>query len=274
MEIAININADNDYFGVYLKDNYPAFEGLSVRETTVFVHGSYTEQEITDITTYYNALSTESIHTKHIKIYDFISDSNNYNNLVPPFDVDYIRTLTARLQPVITDMYKGEVREITYYVSAVLNPDKTLTGTTPVIKEVHEYTRDTDKIALTRLITISWYRVDETISPTEKTRLKYYTGDEAIKEGVRRRTNITDGIQIPVVGMLMATEGMTSTEALEAGSAMMDQYASEIQSYIQTPKLHSFQDAVTNDTDYLWLDNVIDGEGTTIRLYILDALDY
>lgn len=281
--LTINPNAQTKYFQYWLEQEYPdIFDGISqqVGKTylSIFTEEVLTQQQRNDITAFYNALTVDDvIENLQCRIYTFLSDvdKQHKNCLTPPDSVDYIRSLTQRLHPVITDVWKGEVREITFFASVTVNPlTGEQTGTNPVVRENYVYTRNVDKIAQSRVMTIHWYRVNGTVHPAIKTREKYYTNEQAISEGVTRRQNIIDFMQIPLLGMLMQTIPCTYSEAVDEGGLFFGQYVVEVETYKFSPRQQTLQTAITNDVTFAWLDNVIDGNGTTIRDYIVDQLNY
>lgn len=168
------------------------------------------------------------------------------------------------------------MREITLYDDVTIDPvTGGQTGTTPVVKENFVYTRDADELAESRTMDITWYRKDGVEHLDKKNRLKYYTPEQAIQEGIRRRHNIVEYMQLPIVGMIAQFTPTTVSNAIDLGAAFIDEYTTQIDTYILTPRTNSFQDAVTNDpaTTHTWLTLDVGG-GTTIRDYILDQLNY
>jgi len=277
--ITKNVNADLEYFEAWMNENYSEkYEGHTYSDgwayIKVFSSTAFTTSEKTTIENYYNSLTTEeSGSLKQCCIYSYMDWEEKYSLYLPPIEVDYVRSLDARLNPIITDVYKGEVREITYYETVVLNPDGTQTGETPVIKETFVYTRDTSLLPISRVMKIYWFLQDGTTHETIKERLKHYTPEQKIAEGQRRRRNIIDFMQPPVLGMIAITEGITIDEAITIGAPLFDTYQSEISTYVYSPRNPVLQDAITADTTYAWLNNDIGG-GVTIRAYMLDQLNY
>jgi len=281
IEITIekNTNADIDYFDAWMRETYSEkYEGHTDSDDwayiKIFSSIAFDANEQTAIRSYYSGLTTdESCNLKQCRIYSYMEWEETYSLYLPPVEVDYIRSLDARLNPIITDVYKGEVREITYYETVVLNPDGTQTGETPVIKETFVYTRDTSLLPISRVMKIYWFLQDGTTHAIIKERLKYYTPEQKIAEGQRRRRNIIDFMQPPVLGMIAITEGITIDEAITIGAPLFDTYQSEISTYVYSPRNPVLQDAITADITYAWLNNDIGG-GVTIRAYMLDQLNY
>jgi hypothetical protein len=80
----------------------------------------------------------------------------------------------------------GELREVGYY----RDYDYTAkTYSDLVVLETREYTRDTIGMAVSRFLTSTWYLNDGTTGLTTSYS-KYYSPEEAIQEGIDRRTNM------------------------------------------------------------------------------------
>ena len=273
-----NANADQKWFEYWLKKNYENYDGLSEREGESFITihiTSFTQAERDAITAYYASLDgSETIDDVTCQIYDYISWNGTYDTCCPPMEVDYKRMLDVRLHPVITNVFKGEVREITFYESVTVDPTTGVqTGVNPVVKEEYVYTRNADKIAQSRVMTITWFLKDGTEHPDTKVRNKVYTNEQAISEGVTRRTNIIDFMQIPLLGQLMATVPCTYADAVDQGGLFFEKYVVEVETYKFSPRQQTLQNAIAADTEFAWLDNDIGG-GFTIRDYIIDQLNY
>jgi len=274
-----NPNADMPYFSKWLSENYSDSDGYSSNEEdsfiTIYFKTSFTTPERDEIVAFYSALTVnDTLEDQKCQIFEYMSFNGVHDECCPPIEIDYIRSLDVRLQPVITDVFKGEVREITYYESVTVDPVTGVqTGVTPVIKEVYAYTRNADKIAQYRSMVITWFKRDGSEHPQTKTREKYYTNEQAIAEGVRRRENIIDFMQIPLLGQLMSTVPCTYAEAVDQGGLFFAKYVVEVETYKFSPRQQTLQNAIIADTEFAWLDNDIGG-GVTIRDYILDQLNY
>lgn len=278
--IAQNNNAQDAYFDWWLKNTYELYDGYS-HNSSSYIELFFTEtlptQDKNDVIAFYGSLTTEDvIENKHCRIYDHLAPWVEFDTekTMPPCHVDYRTATMSRLNPLITNAYKGEVREIIYYESIIQNQDGTLTGVTPVIKEEYTYYRDVAKMVIYRVLKIWWYLKDDTVFSTHKERLKYYTPNDKIVEGQRLRRNIIDFCQPNVLGMIMATEQVDYDTAVTLGAQLSNKYSSEMSSWITSSRGNPLIQIVTDDTEISWLDNVIDSEGTTIRGYIIDQLNY
>lgn len=279
--ITFNANADNAYFDYVMRGTYPTYDGYEVHNSTyitVVTTEEFTSQQKAAVTYLYSVLTVDDkIENKHCIIYDYIAPFVNVgidDKTLPPCHIDYRVATMKRLPSLVTNIYKGEVREITYYADITVNPDTTITGVTPVVKEEITYHRDVAKMVIYRVMKIWWYLKDGTEFSTHKERVKYYTPEEKIMEGQRLRKNIIDYCQPKVLGMIMATEDVDYDTAVTLGAQLSNKYSSEMSSWVTSSRGNPLIQIVTDDTEILWLDNVVNQQGTTIRDYILDQLNY
>jgi len=279
--ITKNTDADHEYFDYWMRNQYPSYEGFSFVGDTSYISIYTTEQfsqaDINAVKAFYDALTVEdTIEKKHCVIYDYIAPwvQTDTDKTTPPCHINYTTDLTRRLQPMVTNIYKGEVREVVYYADATVNAQGLVEATNPVVKEVSTYYRDVAKMAIYRTMQIYWYLKDGTLFTTAKVRTKYYAPQEKIVEGQKLRGNIIDFMQPNVLGMLMQTEQISYDDAVTMGAELFHKYAAEISSWVYASRGNTLPQMVEDDTEVLWLDNVIDGQGTTIRDYIVDQLNY
>jgi hypothetical protein len=90
-----------------------------------------------------------------------------------------------------------------------------------------------------------------------------------VSERETSRHSLINDIKIVVIGMLQSTR--PAENPYELGGALIQLHSSSIDAYTQTGS-SDFADAITNDSITVWLDDVIDGQGTTIRDYVLSRL--
>jgi hypothetical protein len=209
---------------------------------------------------------------KWCKIFRYIPEPNDYNKRVPPVGHDYMRGLDTTLFP--KDYFnKGELYKMEYFADDDL---------TEIIIEVNiVYERDAMGFATKRTTTRSWYLEDGTISPDTKVTVKIYRQGTLgpIEEGIRRRGNIVKGIQMPILGMMLATITTKSGESeperqarcITLGRRFLEQNKVAFTNFIEDSNRQISQD-VEESTDF-WIDNVIDDNGTTIRGYVISSLD-
>lgn len=208
----------------------------------------------------------------------------------PITTINYSTEVNGRLQSIITDHHKGEVTEITLYAEVFRNNFGLLYGIEPIIKEEYTYFRDPNSGLIThRTQQIDYFYEDGSMQqPKEKLRTKYYTTEEALRVGERRRKNTLDFIKVPVGGMISFTEKVDTLTSFVLGSSFLESLEDEISSFIKTPRLGLLPLKILDLTtdDFFWLDNIIIPSGTTntfgsapadlnvtIRGYILDQID-
>lgn len=196
-----------------------------------------------------------------VKIHNYIKETS-LNVYEVPKEHNYIVGIQGNLFPV-REFNKGELTGIKWYSDQA--------KTDLIIDVSVTYNRDILGFVTDRTTVRTWINEDGSSNPDTKVKIKEYTAKEAIAEGVRRRTNIFDGFQQPTIGLMIQFAGMDAMTAVEEGSIFMDGISDEIHSFIHTPKLNQFPDAL-NAAPEAWLDADIGG-GTTIRHYLLNEID-
>lgn len=215
------------------------------------------------------------------KIYDYLpKDSRRKNkSTVLPIDIDYKTGLTAKLHPVYTYV-KGELQNVEYYgVYDESEPVESDRFKEPVVSVDITYERDSLGFAKKRTTNRSWYQKNGSINKNKKkTTKKYYDNNMTIVEGKRRRGNIVNNMTLPIMGMLIQTELIKPDTTFTTQESLIIEGRRWLASH--KPAFIDFVDdsnptistEIANDTTS-WLDNVIDGEGTTIRDYMLNELN-
>lgn len=185
--------------------------------------------------------------------------------------VDYIRSLSIRLQPALT-FDQGEVTRRDYFESAAL-VDGAIVGTNLIVREDFVYARDANGIVQSRTLTINWYAEDDSVVAT-KVREKLYTPMEGLREGKRFRSNVIDQIQIQTLFLIMVTTGWDEATAQAAGASFMFSVQAETNLYVEADDKATLTAAINADTAHAWLDNTIDPgpPAVTMRSYIVAGL--
>lgn len=201
-------------------------------------------------------------------LYDYFEKlPENVDVKEPPVDFNY-DILGLHKKRIFN---KGELYRVEYYADYDFTNeryDKLILHEDRVYHRINEmvYKRDME---------IFWY-LNNGLSGATKQTVKYYTQEESTVVGERRRRNIISSQKINIVGLIMQTSGVTLTEAQNLGFEFLSQYSSAIDVYIEGA-LQFLYDAILNDTNHLWLNNIIPNTGgMTIRNYIYSQvlLDY
>lgn len=197
------------------------------------------------------------------KIYKFVKKELKFKHYQ---DIDYTMEIMGTLHPRRT-FVKGELQKVEWFADVECT-DKVLT--TDIV-----YTRDISGFAIDRITKRIWVGMDEEDNDITKITEKNYTINmvDQIKEGIKRRQNIIDGLQKPILGMMLATitTGYTSEEILQMGRDFLKLHKYSMQAFVdESHKQIQIDFAAATD---FWLDNYIDANGTTIRMYILNDLD-
>lgn len=201
------------------------------------------------------------------------------NKTIPPLDINYKTELALGLYPNRT-FVQGELQEVIWYGTYdALETDEADRWKDPVLKVSVVYNRDALGFAQFRITTRSWYFVDGELDEVNtKISNKYYNHFSTIKEGKTRRKNIIDQLSLPVLSMLAATELVkdplvytSEAELIVEGRRFMSSHKQEINNFIDDSNTQLAIDVTADAT--VWLDNIIDGNGTTIRMYLLNEID-
>jgi hypothetical protein len=209
-----------------------------------------------------------------VKLYRYV-DANAIADIShPPHTLDYITGIDGRLHPTNSIIVDGEIRRTDYYASAT-PPDAQgiVTYDDLVIREDFAYTRDSIGFARARVQTITWFTEDDEPHPETKQRLKFYENDESLREGQRRRRNITDTLSMNVTGWLVATQAQhASMQArIQMGRDFMAHHKLTFDMYADASDPAVLY-AVRDDVTHPWLDDNI-APSLTVREYVLDTLN-
>jgi hypothetical protein len=208
----------------------------------------------------------KTLEGNKVKLRKYTSEDNRSRDFRT---VNYKTGLTKNLFPdrVFT---KGELNFVGWYSDEA--------KTDLVIQVTIAYIRDSLGFATSRTTTREWLDDTGQVALT-KTSKKEYDDIAQIKEGVTRRGNIIKGLQKPTLGMLIATEPALPNETEpERQNRLILEGRTFLANHKQAFTLfeedsnRGVSDDITNATEP-WLDNIIDGNGTTIRAYILNELD-
>ena len=208
---------------------------------------------------------------KYCKIYRYVEDKHKYNLKKAPMGLNYKNGLTTKLH---SKRYftQGELQKVEWYA----NPDLT---DLVLIVDI-QYKRDSLGFASERITTRTWINEDESEASPKKITKKVYSNDtlSQIEEGIKRRGNIVKGLQMPVLGSMLATiptnEGESEPErqgrVLLMGRRFLATYKKEFTLFIEDSN-KEIKEQLKLANDY-WLNNVIDANGTTIRSMLLKEL--
>jgi hypothetical protein len=199
--------------------------------------------------------------------------------------IDYKSGLLSSLHKVIKTRFRGEVREVDYYLDD--------TETTKVLSvqifsdsglTTLGYSRSSSGLAIERWTKRTWYLENGSAGTTKVTHKRYdHDSVEQMTEGRRRRTNIINSLTISVLNMIVATTAINPAsptqgeiEAAEAlGSIFVESYSSKISTYFRTGDLSWVGSPGIGNDSTSWLNNNVIAygwTGPTIRDEIQAAL--
>jgi hypothetical protein len=206
-------------------------------------------------------LVESDLDPRHCKLYRFM-DTTMTSETEAPRGHNYVLGLNTKLFPVRT-FIKGELQS-TYWYGDEAHKDL-------VLKVEVIYTRDQLGFATRRITTRTWLREDGTEHEDKKLSIKTYDSLAQIKEGIKRRGNIVDGLQIPVLGLMMqVVDNMTSSEILILGREFLKQHQTSFIAFVNESNHSVIYDML--DAQDEWLDIEV-FPGLTIRGYILNELN-
>lgn len=214
------------------------------------------------------------LSSRHCKIYRYLPDGD-LDLLSPPMSVNYRTGLDRRLERKTTRLL-GDVVSVEYFDAATFEANGSKSFTDRVIVEEYKWIRDPPG-TLRRDIIIRWDLEDGTTHTETKPMTRMYSPDERMLAGECRRKSIITDLKVYVSGVLLATQGVDSTDSaqieavLDLGRAFLRDYAVEIASYEMGADQALF-DAIKNDTLHAWLDTPV-GPGKTMRAEVLAAIN-
>lgn len=175
-----------------------------------------------------NDFADTDLSQKVPKIYDLSNESGKHFHAI-----NYKLGLKQSLIPV-RSVIKGEVQTVVWYKTL----NASMVPVEPILKVDIVYNRDASGFALFRVSTRTWFNLDGSENEETKTTEKYYFVNESdmIDEGIKRRTLLVKGLQIPVMkGMTYALipKGYSETSALLLGRHFMDEYRTAFEDFKQ-----------------------------------------
>ena len=199
------------------------------------------------------------------KIYNYMNRLDLKDYYYPPLDYDYnILGLSKK-----RTFDKGELNRIDYYGYM----DSGGTYQDLVLTEYRDFYRK-DRMVYKRIMHIDWYLEDGTVG-AHKTADKYYSAEESLKLGERRRRNVISDLKIGSIGLLQMISGLTQIEATMQGMGFLALVTNEITQYIEGIEDPLKAKVMTcNDAGCEWLDDEIPNMGgVTVRQYLYSAID-
>lgn len=206
----------------------------------------------------------------HPRIMDFVRPTSKDKDFR---DVDYKVELNAPLYPKRT-FVRGELRQVKWF------SDDSLVN--EILRVDIVYTRDLFGFASSRITTRSWVLSDGSLSPLTKVTRKNYTINsvDQIIEGKKRRENIVNGVQLPVMQfMIESIQGVSTGQILLMGRDFMDRFSLHFKTFIDnSSSVVDFNDpnfgkktvvvafeeaALTTDT---WLNNTCPSLGGVVTI--------
>lgn len=203
-----------------------------------------------------------------VRVYRCHPDPDGLVGYLVPYEFNYVTGVNKRLYPIhVFD--QGRIVTCTYYEDATRQPDGTVVGTTPVVRETFVYVVDSNNFAQERTQTIEWFRNDGTIAGS-KVRHKLYGARESRDEGRRRRRNVADQLSMQVLGAVISSgEAADVSSALALVLPWLDSLNTPLQKYVESGS--DELDAAVAASLELWLLAEV-APGVSIKAFILSQL--
>lgn len=209
------------------------------------------------------------------KIYNYTKNVEPINFDSPPYDVDFTILGLHKKRT----FNKGELIKTEYYG----NFDGT-NYTDLVAVENRVYYR-VNRMVHRREVEIHWIK-NEGLNYTGgtgttaagdivgaiKNTTKYYTPNESVAAGERRRRTIISNVKIYTLYLLQVAAGNDRETAETLGFSFLSEYANEIGLYIEGV-LDPLKNGIMTCDHHDWLDVPIDQNGTRIRDYLYNEIN-
>lgn len=192
------------------------------------------------------------------KQYDYMKNVEPNEFYIPPFDYNYnILGLSKK-----RGFNQGELNRIDYYGWV----DTGGTFQDLILSEYRTFYRK-DRLVYKRELHIDWYLSDDTIG-ADKTTYKFYTPEESLKLGERRRRNIISDMKINTIGLISMISGVTSMDATMIGLVFLAELTSEVTNYVEGIE-DQLKTKLMTISGYPWLDAEIPNTGgVKVREYL------
>ena len=206
---------------------------------------------------------TGTTDDRMFKIYNYTKNVKPDNFQQPPYDLNYdILDLHKKRH-----FSKGELYKVEYYgqydfFSNIYND--------LILTENRAYYR-INEMVYKREMEILWYFSDGNIGAI-KNHTKFYTKEESLSFGERRRRNCITNLKINAVGLIMAVSGITQLEAEAVGWVFLQEFNNEISVYIEGAQ-QFLLNALATTTNHPWLDGMLPMlGGASVRQYLYSEL--
>ena len=205
------------------------------------------------------------------KIFDYVREGIGHFD---PLAIDDKKDVLIRFSEKVTIDERGFKTKIEQYESDLVTIDpvtlvRTITYSDLVKCTDVSYVIGSDDALLSRTETYSFVKeVDnvDTLLPVGIPKVKGYTGVESLSEGVKRRENVINMLKQRTAYYILLTEASVNNvpEAEVASKSIGEAVAVETGNFISINTANHLIAAIAGIVDTR-LDNVVDGNGSTIR---------
>lgn len=198
------------------------------------------------------------------KIYNYTNSVEPDKFVLPPYDINYnVLGLSKK-----RNYSSGELDTIDYYGYV----DSGGTYQDLVLTEYRQYYRK-DRMVFMRIVNINWYLSNGEIGGTKKTE-KYYSLEESIRLGTRRRGNIISSTKIEIIGLIQMVKQCSNYDATITGMYFLDEFSNEIYKYIEGVE-EPLKEKLNTCEHHDWLLTDLPGSpGIMIKDYLINKLTF
>lgn len=198
------------------------------------------------------------------KIYNYTNSVEPDKFVLPPYDINYnVLGLSKK-----RNYNSGELDTIDYYGYV----DSGGTYQDLVLTEYRQYYRK-DRMVFMRIVNIDWYLSNGDVGGTKKTE-KYYSLEESIRLGTRRRGNIISSTKIEIIGLIQMVKQCSNYDATITGMYFLDEFSNEIYKYIEGVE-EPLKEKLNTCEHHDWLLTDLPGSpGIMIKDYLINKLTF
>lgn len=212
---------------------------------------------------------SEAYDPENYKIYSLL-DNTYTSNAINTIDFKRHLKPTISLDKVVLKDASGRPSTTEYYYNSDL-----------IAIIYFTFTMDADNLLTGRSETLHYIMLDSTEGEPILIKSKTYNLmnaadlEEIVNERVRARSSIVAGLKGFISGVIQQY-GYTQAQSLDMGVGLWDLHTLEISNFLEfgTELWKTELIALDTSTTYSWLELPIDGNGTTIRDYLVSRLTY
>jgi hypothetical protein len=166
-------------------------------------------------------------------------------------------------------MDRGEIYKVEYYRNCVKDTLGNLTFGDLIVVENYQYARDSFGKSTERLLTINWLcdfpdeNGQPVYWPVPKLRRKFYSDQESIAEGLRKRENIINDSR-SLIRSTLILNGLSEQQAENRVTHFFISYKERLDLFLINEEYYNMTVRLRDDLEFSWLNNLTTS-GQTLR---------